>query len=104
MSDVSIDQPAGLDEFLDFCNNTMPARIAGLVEQVGVAGDPSRLLLHLTGLLDREPSAEQWDAAHRIARRFGMHPGQTRWEPTSTDARGRHSGTLIFERWHVRSN
>ncbi len=91
------------DDFLDFCNNTMPARIAGIDGLDPQAGESSRIELHLQGLLEREPNPEQWSTAYVIARRFGLHPGQTRWQATTTDERGRHAGTLIFERMHARS-
>jgi hypothetical protein len=103
VSDVAADHQ-GLDDFLDFCNNTMPARIAGVEEHNADAGKFSRIELHLQGLLERDPNTEQWDAAHVIARRFGLHPGQTRWQAGTTNERGRHAGTMVFERWHACSN
>jgi hypothetical protein len=62
-------------EFLDYCNNRMPARIDRVEEQSGNDGEPSRILLHVHGLIELEPNAEQWDAAYEIARRFGLNPG-----------------------------
>ncbi len=91
---------ASLD-FMDFCNNTMPARIIEVVD----TDVPARVELHLSGLIDAEPNSAQWSAAHAIARQFGILPGRTRWEATGTDDRGRHTGRLLFERgpaWSTR--
>lgn len=91
-------------EFLDCCNNRMPARIDRVEEHSVNDGEPSHILLHLHGLIEFAPNAEQWDAAYQIARRFGLNPGQTRWVSTGTDERGHHAGYLRFERWHADSN
>ena len=91
------------NEFHDFCDNSMPARITEVEEQ-GIEGEASRLLLHIEGLTDANPNATQWDAAYHIARRFGLDPGKTRWEPKGTDERGRHLGAFVFERLLAASN
>ena|ERR1700733_10742288 len=94
----------GLTEFIDYCNNRMPARIVRVDEQLAINNESSRISLHLEGLIDPKPNAEQWNAAYNVARRFGLHPGKTRWEHTGTDERGRHAGYFVFERWHAHSN
>jgi hypothetical protein len=92
------------EEFLDYCNNRLPARIARVEEQPGADNEPSRILLHLEGLIEPKPNDVQWDGAYHVARRFGLNPGKTRWEHVDADERGRHRGVLIFERWHAHSN
>ena len=92
------------NEFRDYCNNRMPARIVRVEERTRLDKEPSLILLHLDGLIDSKPNDVQWDAAYHIARRFGLHPGTTRWELAGVDDHGRHRGVLVFERWHARSN
>lgn len=91
----------GVTEFLEYCNNQMPARIAKVEELPGIDNEPSHILLHLEGLTEPKPNDVQWDAAYHVARQFGLDPFKTRWEPTGTDVRGRHAGYFVFERRHA---
>ena len=85
------------DEILDYCNNRMPARIVRIAERAGEGGEPPTFEMHVEGLVDPDPTDLQWDAAHDIAQRFGLAPGDTRWQRTGTDARGRHTGAFIMQ-------